>query len=99
MGQGNNSLSENVYNTTGGTLGQWIGKEWKYMHFSTQILKHMHGTSLTTTHQLRMYNHNNASETLGQWIEKEKKYMMPFSIQTCMHILKNMHGTRQQLTP
>ena len=52
----------------------------------------------TTTHQLRMYNHNNASGTLGQWIEKEKKYMH-FSIQTCMHILKNMHGTRQQLTP
>ena len=34
--QDNNSHSENVHNMTSGTLGQWIGKEKKYMHFSTQ---------------------------------------------------------------
>ena len=27
MGQDNDSLAENVHNTTSGTLGQWIGKK------------------------------------------------------------------------
>ena len=34
MGQDNNSPAENVHNTTSGTLGEWIGKEKKYIHFS-----------------------------------------------------------------
>ena len=33
MRQDKNSLPENVHNTVSGTLGQWIGKEKKYMHF------------------------------------------------------------------
>ena len=51
MGQDNNSLSENAHNTTNGTLSQWISKEKKYTHVSTEI----HTTwDKTTTHLLRM---------------------------------------------
>ena len=31
-----NSPPENVHKTMSGTLGQWIGKEKKYVHVSTQ---------------------------------------------------------------
>ena len=36
MGFDNNSQAENVHNTTRVTLGQWIGKEKKYMHLLIQ---------------------------------------------------------------
>ena len=34
--QENNSPPKNVHNMASGTLGQWIGKEKKYMYFSTE---------------------------------------------------------------
>ena len=45
MGQDNDSLAENVHNMTSGILGQWIGKEKKCIHFSTEThTQNMHGT-------------------------------------------------------
>ena len=41
MGHDNSSPTENVHDMTSGTLGQWIGKEKKYMYLSTHL---KHGT-------------------------------------------------------
>ena len=43
-GQDNNSPAENVHNMTSGTLGQWIGKEKKYMHVLTENTYSKYGT-------------------------------------------------------
>ena len=72
MGQDNNSLPKNVHDTMSGTLGQWIRKETKCMHLSTQTHTQNMGQD---NNPLSENVHNTRSRTLGQWIGKEKKYL------------------------
>ena len=60
-----------VHNITSGTLGQWIRKEKKYMHFSIQThTQNMGQDNNSPTEKV----HNTTSETMPL-DKKEKKYM------------------------
>ena len=63
MGQDNNSPSENVHNMKGGTFGQCIGKEKKYVHtLSTQI----HSQNIGQDNNLPTENEN-VHNTMSAW--------------------------------
>jgi hypothetical protein len=79
MGEDNNSPPEKVHNTLSRTLGEWIGKETKYMHIKHILLKTW---DKTTTHPL--YNMTSRTFNLGQWTGKGIKEIHALSTQTCI---------------